>query len=156
MSETNIRTSTAGLLMLAALEGLRLRAYRDKDAGVLTIGFGHTREVHRGEEIGVREAHELLVEDVARAEAELLPLLEGREVTGGQWDALVSLVFNVGGAALADSRLMRKLRAGDVDGAAAEFALWNKARNPKTKRLAVSSILSARRAMERALFEAGL
>ena len=47
-------------------------------------------------------------------------------VTQNQYDALVSLAYNIGTSALSSSTLMKKLNAGDVKGAADEFLRWNK------------------------------
>ena len=48
-----------------------------------------------------------------------------RDVTGaltqGRFDALVSFSFNVGEGALKKSTLLKKMNAGDMDGAAREF-----------------------------------
>ncbi|CAK0782312.1 lysozyme [Gammaproteobacteria bacterium] len=49
-------------------------------------------------------------------------------LTQGQFDALVSFVFNVGAGNLMKSTLLRKLNAGDFAGADDEFLRWNKAR----------------------------
>ena len=43
-----------------------------------------------------------------------------------EFDALVSFTYNVGMRAFQGSTLLRKLNAGDYDGAAAEFPRWNK------------------------------
>ena len=40
------------------------------------------------------------------------------------FDALVSFAYNVGAANMAASTLVRKLNAGDINGAAAEFDRW--------------------------------
>ncbi len=42
-----------------------------------------------------------------------------------QFDALVSFAFNVGEAAFKSSTLVRRLNAGDIDGAVAEFDRWH-------------------------------
>jgi lysozyme len=41
-----------------------------------------------------------------------------------QFDALCSIIFNIGQGAYAESTLRKKLRAGDYAGAAAEFPRW--------------------------------
>jgi lysozyme len=47
-------------------------------------------------------------------------------LTQNQFDALVSLVFNIGGGAFRKSTLLKKLNAGDIQGAADQFLVWNK------------------------------
>ncbi len=48
-------------------------------------------------------------------------------VSPNAFSALVSLAYNIGPANLAKSTLIRKVNAEDMDGAAAEFARWNRA-----------------------------
>jgi len=43
-----------------------------------------------------------------------------------QFDALVSLAYNIGLAALKRSTLLKKLNGGDLQTAAAEFLKWDK------------------------------
>ncbi|ECS1118898.1 lysozyme, partial [Salmonella enterica] len=68
------------------------------------------------------------------------------KLTQGQFDALVSFVYNLGARAFSGSTLLRKLNAGDYDGAAGEFMRWV---SPGTK---VEAGLRRRRQAERDLF----
>lgn len=43
-----------------------------------------------------------------------------------QFDALVSLAYNIGVGAFADSTLLRELNQSDFQGAAEQFLVWNK------------------------------
>lgn len=45
-------------------------------------------------------------------------------LTQNQFDALVSLCFNIGVTAFRDSTLLNLLNAGDYNGAAAQFSVW--------------------------------
>jgi lysozyme len=104
-------------------EGLRLKAYRDP-VGILTIGYGHTGpDVSEGKKITVDEAEALLSADAAHACDSVLQLTDGN-VSQGQLDALTDFVFNLGSSKLKTSTLLRKHRAGNYDGAAAEFGKW--------------------------------
>lgn len=67
-----------------------------------------------------------------------------------QFDALVSLVFNIGQGNYATSTLRKNLHAGDFAGAAAEFDRWVKA-TVKGEKVTLPGLVS-RRAAERALF----
>jgi lysozyme len=67
-------------------------------------------------------------------------------MTDNQFGALVSLCFNIGPGNFSKSTLVRKLNAGDVEGAAAQFDVWTKA-GGKTL-----SGLVRRRNAEQALF----
>lgn len=145
-----MRTSPAGRAFIGRHEGLRLAAYRDA-AGVWTIGYGHTAAAGppapaAGMTIGAAEAEAILGRDLARFEQAVTRLV-AVPLTQAQFDALVSFAFNVGEGALARSTLLKKLNAGDVAGAAAEFGRWNKAGGR------VLAGLTRRRAEERALFE---
>ena len=52
-----------GLELIKSFEGCRLTAYRCP-ANVLTIGWGHTKNVYEGMTITQAQADRLLVEDV--------------------------------------------------------------------------------------------
>ena len=139
--------SPAGIALIQAHEGLRLTAYRDA-GGVWTIGYGSTGGVRRGMTITRDQAVLRLYHDLDTAESAVnsrvtVPLSQP------QFDALVSLVFNIGGGAFRKSTLLQKLNAGDYSGAANEFMRWVKAKGR------VLGGLVTRRTAERALFESG-
>lgn len=117
-----MKISQAGLDLIKKFEGLRLDAYQCS-AGVWTIGHGHTAKVRPGDRIDAQKAGEYLSNDVQGAESDVLRLLKV-SITQGQFDALVSFVFNLGSGALAKSTLLRKLNAGDYAGAGKEFHKW--------------------------------
>ena len=95
---------------IKAFEGLRLEAYRDA-AGVLTIGYGHTgSDIREGDRISEYWADELLRNDLGAAEAAVRRLHVAR--TQGQFDALVSFVFNLGIGRLQGSTLLKVIREG--------------------------------------------
>jgi len=173
--------SEAGNQSLKAVEVLKLRAYLCPSKK-LTIGWGHvilaadflyfkqfnlerlqftktecerrgtlTKEALSGLFINTTQAEELFKKDtqiVADAVAALTPVT----LTQNQFDAVVRLVFNIGQANYATSTLRKKLKAGDFSGAASEFDRWiyGTVNGKKIKEPG----LVARRAAERALFEA--
>lgn len=106
-------------------EQLRLKAYLPTPNDRWTIGWGHTSTAKPGMVITEEEAQRLFRRDVAWAEAEVNNYVKV-PLTQNQFDALVSFVFNVGAGAWRKSTMLRKLNAGDYDGAAAEFPRWNK------------------------------
>lgn len=144
-----MKTSPFGRAEITRREGCRLAAYYDS-VGVLTIGVGHTSaagapKVTKGLKISASEADAILSRDLALFEnavnsAVKVPLNQN------EFDALVSLAFNIGGGAFAKSTLVRKLNAGDRQGAANQFSVWNKAGGKVLKGLVT------RRAAERAQF----
>lgn len=143
--------------LIKRFEGFRAKAYICP-AGILTVGYGHTGlDVLPGMIVTEARADALLRDDVDKFTAIVKKSLT-RPVTQGQFDALVSITFNVGpGRAGArdgivtlksgqPSTLLRKVNAGDVLGAAAEFPKWNKAGG------IVLRGLTARREAEQRLF----
>ncbi|HMD71002.1 MAG TPA: lysozyme [Bryobacteraceae bacterium] len=118
-----MRISPAGIDLIKSFESLRLEAYRCP-AGVWTVGWGHTRGVQPGMRISMERAAELLAEDIAEVERDL-PSVVHVNLTQGQWDALVSLCFNLSGGAPrlphTCPHLVASLNAGDFAGAARQF-----------------------------------
>lgn len=113
-------------------EGLRLKSYRCP-AGVWTIGYGHTgADVVPGMEISQAEASAIFGSDIARFEIGLAPVLAGIELTQGQYDALLSLSYNIGLEAFKGSTLLRKVRTNPNDPSIpAEFSRWVYAKGKK-------------------------
>lgn len=157
MSATHRSINAAGLALVKEFEGLRLLAYDDlapnrklkagdRVVGTLTIGHGHTGpEVHIGQRITAIEAERLLREDLREAETAVSGAL-ARPAGDNAFSAMVSLAFNIGGGRFARSSVCRRFNRGDTAGAAAAFALWNKAGGR------VLPGLVRRRAAEAALF----
>lgn len=141
------RISNAGLDLIKQHEGLRLKSYKDV-GGVKTIGYGHTGSGASKSKITEQEAEQLLVQDVQDAEQTVADLVNV-PLEQNQFDALVSLVFNIGAGAFKNSTLLKKLNAGDVDGATKEFLRWNKVKGK------VVSGLTNRRRQEAQLFSSG-
>lgn len=121
-----MKTSDKGKDFLAEVEGEVLTAYKDT-GGVWTIGVGHTSDEHLkvtpGLKITKAKSRELLDIDILEAEEAVNRLVQV-PLSQGQFDALVSFVFNLGEGQFADSTLLRKLNAGDYTGAAKQFERW--------------------------------
>lgn len=105
-------------------EGLRLKAYQCS-AQKWTIGYGHTRGVHERMTIDLKTADKYLLDDIQNVVEELAPYVTAK-VTQGQFIALVSLAFNVGVPAVARSRTLQYLNAGQLEKAKAGFLTFNK------------------------------
>lgn len=120
-------------------------------AGKETIGYGHV--VKPGEQFpcGLTEKHaeDILYDDLAEAEqcifdnvtVDLLP---------NQFDALVSLIFNIGTNAFEKSTLLRALNSEQYEEAGQQFLRWVYA-NGK-----VVYGLQKRREKEKRLFDGGI
>ena len=115
--------SKEGLALTENFEGLRLMAYQDV-AGVWTVGFGHTGVgVRSGLAITQVEAEILLCSDIA-ASVSCVNSAVNVTLNQKQFDALVDFCFNVGRGNFLQSTLLRKLNAGDFNGAAQQFGAW--------------------------------
>lgn len=139
-----------GVELIASFEKCRLNAY-DDGYGVWTIGYGHTRGVVPGMTITKEEAEELFREDLQEFEGYVLETITN-EPTQNEFDAMVSLTFNIGPGGFAKSSVARFFNAGEYTRAANAFLLWNKATNRKTGVLEVSNGLIRRRTAEKLLF----
>lgn len=142
------RINGRGIELVKHFESLFLKAYQDI-VGVWTIGWGHTGlqhkdgTVYKGRVITKEKAEELLRYDMHQFEARVQTFVKVA-INDDQFAALVSFDFNTGG--LAKSTTLRKLNAGDNQGAADALLMWNKA-NGKVVRG-----LTRRRESERNLF----
>jgi lysozyme len=124
-----LQASSAAYNLIKQFEGLRLTAYLCP-AHVWTIGWGHTAGVNPGDVVTEPQAEALLAADVSPIERDL-PKVIHAPLTQGQFDALVSLCFNLMGGALALPSLAPKLvgylNAGDPAHAADELLDIDKA-----------------------------
>lgn len=144
-------------------EHLELRSYVCP-AGKLTIGYGHTKNVKKGQQITEEQAEAFLKDDVQNFEAQLLKALNADEIeiNQNQFDALISFAFNLGIANLIGSTLWKKLIAKNLKGAAEEFSRWIYATRKVTIKEKSYTVreplrgLCARRLTERDLFNGDL
>ncbi|WP_275790580.1 glycoside hydrolase family protein [Pararhizobium gei] len=137
-SDEGLTTSAAGRAAITLREDNRLTAYRDS-VGVLTIGVGHTSEagpptVTPGMVITAAESDAILSRDLKTFEKAVLDAVKV-PLSQHEFDALVSLAFNIGGGAFSKSTLVKKLNAGDRVGAADAFMSWVKAGGKTVKGL---------------------
>ncbi len=147
-----MQISDIGIALVKQFEGCELIAYPDPGTGgePFTIGYGWTQPVdgvpvHRGMVIDQATADRLLRCGVVQFEQGVNQLVKA-PINQNQFDALVSFAYNLGLRSLSTSTLLRKLNAGDKQGAANEFPKWNKAAGK------ILPGLVRRRAAERSLF----
>ncbi|MCM1957928.1 lysozyme [Acinetobacter modestus] len=146
MSKSITKTS---IDLISSFEGIRLNAY-DDGVGVWTIGIGTTTypdgvKVKKGDKCTLEQAKEYFAHDLKRFEASVNNLVKV-PLSQNQFDALVSLVYNIGSGNFGSSTLLKKLNVKDYQGAADQFPRWNKAKGK------VLNGLVRRREAERALF----
>lgn len=143
-----MQISENGINKLKVEEGELLTGYKDS-RGIPTVGVGHTgvvdgKPVAVGMVITKDKSSELLRSDLAWVEKSIATNVKA-PLTQNQYDALCSLIFNIGPTAFANSTVLKRLNAGDYKGAADAFLMWKKAGNDL-------NILLPRRQRERALF----
>lgn len=128
MDRRTIASLAAGAVAFVGIlmsEGYRGEAYTPVAGDVPTIGFGTTQGVRHGDTITPEKALARALQDVNKFEGVIkqcvrVPLHQY------EYDAFVSLAYNIGGGAFCGSSLVRKLNAGDYAGACAEILRWDK------------------------------
>lgn len=144
-----MRTSGVGRAFIQGLEDCRLLAYQDTNGG-WTIGWGHKgADVAKGVRWTQQEANVAFARDLYPVEFTISNLVRV-PLTQYEFDALCSLVYNIGIGAFSTSTLLKVLNKDDRSGAAAQFPRWNK--ETIGGKLVVSHGLTQRRAAERAMF----
>ncbi|HAZ44911.1 MAG TPA: lysozyme, partial [Cyanobacteria bacterium UBA11371] len=111
-------------------EGLRLKAYKDP-VGIPTIGYGTIRypngqKVQIGDTITQQEAEAFLQLECDEVAEKVSKLVSGIALNQNQFDAVVSLCYNIGTGAFEDSTLLQQLKANNFAKAAQEFDRWVK------------------------------
>tara|TARA_R110002020_G_scaffold265775_1_gene480551 strand:- start:2267 stop:2710 length:444 start_codon:yes stop_codon:yes gene_type:complete len=141
-----VQISKEGLALIKKFEGCELTAYRDS-VNVLTIGYGHTKNVQEGDTITQEEAEKMLHEEMPEYEGYIEDMVE---VSLGQceFDALCSWVYNLGPTNLRQSTLLKELNHANFDRVPDEIRRWNKAGGK------VLGGLKRRREAEALLFQA--
>jgi lysozyme len=113
----------------APVKGVYREWKGEKVKGTLTIGYGHTDaaahplKIARGLRITEAEAVDVLDVDLDECEEDVLNLVK-QPLSQGQFDACVSLVFNMGSGNFRKSTLLKRLNKGDYKGARDAFDLY--------------------------------
>lgn len=117
-----IAVSAASLVAIATYEGYRGDAYKDS-VGVPTIGYGETAGVKIGDKTTPERA---LVQLLASTEKHADAIRQCIKVPLYQheFDAYVSLSYQIGAGAFCRSTLIKKLNKGDYTGACNELDKW--------------------------------
>ena len=105
-------------------------AYPDPGTGgdPWTIGWGSTGpEIRKGVVWTQQQCDDRFAEHLDEFARKVSNLLGDTPTTQCQFDAMVSFAYNLGVGNLSSSTLLKKHKAGDYKGAAAEFERWNKA-----------------------------
>jgi len=148
--KNNYKVSSDGINLLVEFEGEVLKVYKDP-IGLPTLGVGHLvtpnekKDYPVGKKITRAESRQFLRRDLARFE-DCVNSSVKVPITQNQFDALVSLAFNIGEGAFKRSSVLRNLNARKFDAAADSFRAWNKAGGKTLPGL------TRRRATERSVF----
>lgn len=137
-------TSPIGRKLIEEFEGFSPSAYKDQN-GIPTIAYGHTSGVHMGQTCNITQAEQFLADDLKTAEAAINDLVRV-PLTQNQFDALVSLVYNIGRGNFACSTVLRSLNENQYLAASAAILMWNRIGGE------VNAGLVRRRQAERNLF----
>lgn len=116
--------SAAGFVGIVLHEGYSDTAYTPVPGDVPTIGFGTTEGVKPGDRITAPKAVERALGDVKKFEGALkqcvtVPLHQY------EYDSMIGLSYNIGSSAFCNSTLVKKLNAGDYQGACKEILRWD-------------------------------
>ena len=143
IEENIMAIAKSTLAFITKEEGARNKAYKDSK-GLWTIGVGHLIKADEQHLITATLTDEQ-VEELLRSDlkwcSEAVESSVKVPLNQNQYDALYSLCFNIGGTNFRNSTVVKKINAGDMNGAAAAIEMWNK-----------PAVLINRRKRERELF----
>lgn len=125
LKSTLLALSASALVGIAVHEGYRGEAYEPVKGDVPTIGFGTTEGVEMGDRITPERALVRLLQDANKFEKAVrrcapVPMHQY------EFDAYVSLTYNIGEGAFCKSTLVKKLNAGDYEGACKQILRWDR------------------------------
>jgi len=120
-----ISLSATALVAIVLHEGYKGDAYIPLAGDIPTIGFGTTSGIKLGDRITPEKALQVAMKDVQQFEGAIkscvtVPLAQN------EYDAYISLSYNIGNGAFCRSTLVKKLNAGDYTGACNQILLWDK------------------------------
>lgn len=122
--------SAAGLVAILAYEGYSPVATPPVKGDVPTYGFGTTTRpdgtpLQQGEKITPEKAVARALQDAQQFEGALKRCVKV-PLSQNEYDAYISLSYNIGQTAFCNSTLVKKLNALDYAGACAEIKRWDK------------------------------
>jgi len=117
--------SASALVGIAGWEGYSNTAYQDI-VNIWTIGFGTTHGVKKGQTIDPVKALQRKLTDVQQFEGALKQCIKV-PLHQHEYDAYLSLAYNIGPTAFCNSTLVRRLNESQYDLACKEILRWDKA-----------------------------
>lgn len=144
-----MKISKQGIDLLKHFENYKKRAYKCP-AGVWTIGFGFTRingvKVKEGDTMTLEVANVELEKQLRTYENVVKKAIMIKKINQNQYDALVSLCYNIGGSSFRKSSIVKLVNNRNFIGACKVFNLWSNVAKKRSKGLL------RRRISERNLF----
>lgn len=136
---TLLATTTA-VAMIAGYEGYREYAYEPVPGDKTTIGYGQTyyadgSAVKAGDKITKEEALRQLTLLTKRDVVDKLAACVKVPISQNEYDAYVSLAYNIGQSAFCGSTLVKKLNQYDYVGACQQILRWDKYKGKTLKGL---------------------
>jgi len=151
-----MKVSDNGIEFIKSEEGCKLHPYLDS-ASIPTIGFGciaypsGTKVTMDDPPISQTYADALLRFEANRKSKQLDLLLQGINVNQNQFDSLLSLSYNIGIPGLANSTVLKRVKANSSDPQIADaYLMWNKIK--VNGKLVPNQGLASRRKREIALY----
>lgn len=102
--------SASAFVGIANYESYREEAYLPTPNDVPTIGYGHTEGVKLGDRTTPERALRLLSEETLVIERKLRECIGDVPLYSSEWDAYVSLAYNIGTGAFCSSTLVKLLK----------------------------------------------
>ena len=132
----SLTLSASALVWLAMSEGFTDRAIQPLPGDKWTYGFGTTDGVKPGDTITPTKALERKLRDVQAFEGAIkqcvtVPLKQS------EYDAYVSLSYNIGSNAFCKSTLVKMLNSGDYIGACNQILRWDKFKGETVRGLSI-------------------
>jgi lysozyme len=137
---------------IRAYEKLRLKAFKPTPNDVWTIGWGHTLGVMEGDVWTVQEAGDTFATDLTKFSAGVSAAIGAAPTNQDQFDAMVSLAYNIGLGNFQKSSVRTNHIAGHYQTAAFAFSLWDKQADAHGV-LQVLNGLVSRRAAEAGIYQ---
>ncbi len=144
-----MKISKQGIELLKHFESYEMKAYQCP-AGVWTIGWGFTQingiRVKNSDTMTLEEADKELIKQLRTYENVVKKAIMIKKINQNQYDALVSLCYNIGGSSFRMSDIVKLVNSRNFIGACRIFNLWSSAAKKRSKGLL------RRRMSERNLF----
>lgn len=120
-----MRISEAGLCIIKEFEGFKAKAYIPVPGDVPTIGYGFTEGVKMGDTMTREEADRIMVEKVLPDREDFVEK-HALAPNQNQFDAMVSLCYNIGAGNFKKSQVLALHNQGNFAAAGKAFLNWTK------------------------------